>query len=137
MASDGNGGAFITWMHFGGAGNGQYAALQRITPAGLIPSTVAATPALLPIIVSNHPNPFTTSTTVSLTLPRNAVVSAEVYDVAGRRVRAFDRGAMAAGASEFRFDGLDNNHRALPSGVYFLRVRADGNVFTRKIVITR
>jgi hypothetical protein len=46
-------------------------------------------------------------------------------------------GRRDAGVWPLRFDGHDDHARALPSGVYFYRVRAAGETATRKLVIAR
>jgi flagellar hook assembly protein FlgD len=75
-------------------------------------------------------------TTFDLTLQQDATVSAEVFDVGGHRVRTLDIGHVGAGASQLQFDGLGDRSTPLPSGVYFLRIRAAGETVTRKMVIT-
>jgi hypothetical protein len=44
---------------------------------------------------------------------------------------------VGAGASLLQFDGLDAQSHALPSGVYFMRVRAGNETITKKMVIAR
>jgi hypothetical protein len=87
-------------------------------------------------VLQNHPNPFTGTTAFQLGLPTAAVVSLEVYDVGGRRVRAMNiRGP--AGWQRMSFDGRNDAGRLLASGVYFCRISALGTTTTRKIVVAR
>ncbi|MBZ0266877.1 T9SS type A sorting domain-containing protein, partial [bacterium] len=60
-----------------------------------------------------------------------------LYDVTGRAVRTIVRGEFEAGTHETVWDGLDGNGRAVSSGVYFLQVRAAGNVRAQKLVVIR
>jgi hypothetical protein len=137
LAPDGAGGALVAWHDFrSGTTNDIYG--NRVTPGGAIPTGVGDTPAARAFVLGDaHPNPFSAGTTVELALPGAAEVSVEVFDVAGRRVRAMDLGRLAAGSTRLAFDGRDDRARALPSGVYFYRVRAAGATLTRKIVIQR
>ncbi|HYE96577.1 MAG TPA: T9SS type A sorting domain-containing protein, partial [Rubricoccaceae bacterium] len=67
-----------------------------------------------------YPNPFNPSTTLRFDLPTNAAVTAEVYDVLGRRVLRLGPQEIAAGAGRvLRLDGS-----GLPSGAYLYRVTA-------------
>jgi flagellar hook assembly protein FlgD len=42
-----------------------------------------------------------------------------------------------AGAQEQRWDGTNDRGEAAPSGVYFLRIEAEGVLASRKLVLIR
>jgi len=86
---------------------------------------------------SNHPNPFSGHTELSVGLPGDADVTLDVFDVAGRRVYSRELGRLAAGWQHVSYDGRDADGRLLPSGVYFYRISAGANTTTRKMVIRR
>ena len=67
------------------------------------------------------PNPSHGAAVVTFEPPEPASVRVELFDLVGRRVREV-RSVFAAGAQCVSLDG----GRALPSGVYRVRVRADG-----------
>jgi hypothetical protein len=85
----------------------------------------------------NSPNPFRRGTAISFGLPSAAEVEMEVYDVAGRRVRADRLGVKGEGWHTYRFEGTDTGGGPLPSGVYFYRLKTSGAAVTRKMVILR
>jgi flagellar hook assembly protein FlgD len=85
----------------------------------------------------NMPNPFNATTTLRIGLPKAGEVEIEVFDVAGRRVRSERTGTLAAGWRELSFQARDASGQTLPSGVYFYRVKANGETLTRKMVIAR
>ncbi|MBZ0269655.1 T9SS type A sorting domain-containing protein, partial [bacterium] len=84
---------------------------------------VAVAEANVPVpdtLLRSHPNPFDAGTTVRYEVPRDAVVTLNVYDAAGRLVRSLVSGEhRAAGVYEAHVDGGE-----LPSGVYFYRLTA-------------
>jgi parallel beta-helix repeat protein len=80
-----------------------------------------------------RPNPFRATTSVALTLPSPTVVSAEVYDLLGRRVKTVAP-ATLSGAAEIRWDGSRDDGGPARPGVYLVRVRAGGSEFTRRVV---
>ncbi len=84
-----------------------------------------------------YPNPFRPATTIPFDLATDALVTATVYDALGRRVRTLFDGGRPAGPQELRWDGQDDGGRTLASGVYFVRIEADGAAATRKITILR
>jgi predicted lipoprotein with Yx(FWY)xxD motif len=141
IAADGSGGAIVAWQDLrnGNVNNDNddiYA--QHVPGDGVIPTAVGSmTPAASLSVGASYPNPFSAQTSFDMTLRNDSAVSAEVFDVAGRRVRAIAMGRMHAGAARLIFDGRDNDGRPLPSGVYFLRVRAASGTAMRKLVIAR
>ncbi len=74
----------------------------------------------------NFPNPFNPSTRISFSLPMFAKVTVTVYDIMGREVRQLVNENMNAGSFMIDFNGSD-----LASGVYFVRLTADGIKGTR------
>lgn len=97
-----------------------------------------APPAALSVL-PNFPNPFSETTELRIGLPRAGEVSIEVYDVAGKRVSG-QRRHLESGWQRFVLDGRDGAGKLLPSGVYFYRVRWNGETQftqTRKLVLVK
>ncbi len=88
----------------------------------------------LPADVSliSFPNPFSSTTTIAYDLPAPMDVRLRVFDVMGREVAAIDEGMRTAGRHEVPFDG--NGHA---SGIYFVRLDAQGVSATRSMMIVR
>jgi hypothetical protein len=85
----------------------------------------------------NYPNPFNPSTTIGYQIPEDAIVDITVYNVLGQEVRALVRGFQSAGYYKVLLDAT-----ALPSGVYFYRIKASpvsGGEFqeTKKLVVLK
>jgi len=84
-------------------------------------------------ILGNYANPFGNETSVRFELDRPAWADLDVHDLAGRRVARIGGGHHAAGVHEMTWSAQN-----LPSGTYFLRLRADdGRTATRRCVILR
>jgi hypothetical protein len=64
-------------------------------------------------------------------------VEINVYNVAGQRVRNIYADSRFGGVTTFTWDGADTSGRLVPSGVYFLQVKAGNDEDVRKIVILR
>jgi hypothetical protein len=80
------------------------------------------------------PNPFRTSLSFSVTLPRESDLEIGVFDLSGRRVTTLHKGTAAAGTHEFQWNGRDANGGQARGGVYFVRARAAGQLISRKAV---
>ena len=87
----------------------------------------------------NYPNPFNRSTMIRFALPENAAVTLEVFNLLGQKVATLMEGAREAGTYTLRWEGRDDDGRALASGVYLYRLRTgDGTqVETRKLVLMK
>ncbi|MDZ7374378.1 MAG: T9SS type A sorting domain-containing protein [candidate division KSB1 bacterium] len=80
-----------------------------------------------------YPNPFNSSTLLILELPRQAVVTTQLFDVVGRLAwRTTSHGPLPPGAHRIRIDGS-----SLPTGVYLCRVEAGPFVAVQKLVLVR
>lgn len=92
------------------------------------------------VLRRNVPNPFNPATVIPFTVggTGEAQVALEIFDSAGRRVRALVGGPLPAGQHQRHFDGRDDGGRALPSGVYHARLSVDGKLGgTRKLLLAK
>jgi len=78
------------------------------------------------------PNPVRDRATVSYALPEPASVQLAVYDVLGRRVAVLDEGRREAGVHRLTWEAGN-----AASGVYLLRLSADGQRRTREVMHVR
>jgi flagellar hook assembly protein FlgD len=60
-----------------------------------------------------------------------------VHDVTGRRVRRLLDEQRSAGAQSLRWDGRDDDGRALGSGLYLARLRAAGTTASVKLLLIK
>jgi hypothetical protein len=88
-------------------------------------------PALVLALRGVRPNPVMGSgLNVSFTLPGPAPARLELFDVAGRLVRARDVGELGAGHHEVDLGGGE----ALPAGLYLVRLTQGGRPLSLKVV---
>lgn len=112
-----------------------YAGQDVVGTAGLRGTPPDAPPAGTRLVLS--PNPFNPRTTVGYTLAAPGPARVAVYDLRGRRVALLAEGRHEAGPHEAVWQGLDDRGQAVPSGTYFVRVEADGQVLTRKALLLK
>ena len=84
-------------------------------------------------LASPAPNPFTASTRVAFMLAREGLVALRVFDVRGRAVRVLSDGVQASGLHALAWDGRDERGVPAPAGIYFVRLEAAGQSFTRRV----
>ncbi len=84
--------------------------------------------------LSNYPNPFHSSTTISVTLPETADVVINMYNMSGQKVAQITQQRLSSGTHNIEWNRKANN--ALSIGSYFLELRVDGKkVDTKKCII--
>lgn len=80
-----------------------------------------------------YPNPFYSSTQFSLTVEAPQHIAIEVFNVLGQRIQVLQNGHMPAAAKyDFEF-----NRKALPAGMYFVRITGEHFAVTRLITRMR
>jgi len=72
--------------------------------------------------LSNYPNPFAASTTLSYYLPESGTVTIALYDHNGRVVREYNQGELAAGYHTLAIEGS-----GLTPGSYFCKLNLSGS----------
>jgi hypothetical protein len=80
----------------------------------------------------NFPNPFNPTTEIEFSLSRTEQVRLAVFDILGREVAVLGTGQMSAGLHRVQFDGAN-----LPAGIYFYRLEAGAQSFTRKMMLLK
>lgn len=82
------------------------------------------------------PNPVATSLQLALRAPAGSELSLEVFDLAGRRVRAW-AGRATGERTTLQWDLRDWQGKPVASGPYFLRLRSGDAEATRRILHLR
>jgi hypothetical protein len=80
----------------------------------------------------NFPNPFGVSTLIPVTIPERMRVKIDVYNSFGQRVAELEEKEFIGGYFEIPF-----MPRGLSSGVYIVRMIADGKVLTQKMMYVK
>jgi hypothetical protein len=80
-------------------------------------------------------NPSSAAVAVALAVPNPTSVSVVVYDVAGRRVRGLQDGALDPGYYTLTWDRSRDGGGRVATGVYFVRVESPEFRATRKVVL--
>jgi hypothetical protein len=84
------------------------------------------------------PNPFTTSTTISLSAAQNTeCIELKIYDISGREVKSFSLPTAYSLLSTITWDGTDDAGQPLSSGVYFMHLETQNRRIVEKIVLLR
>ncbi|UCF04096.1 MAG: T9SS type A sorting domain-containing protein [bacterium] len=96
-----------------------------------------STPALLPTLYQNHPNPFNPSTTIRYYVPENSHVILELYDISGKYITRLVNEEQPRGLHSVDWNGLDTQGNPVASGVYVYRLKSSKKTISRKMVLLR
>jgi hypothetical protein len=85
----------------------------------------------------NYPNPFNPETAIQYSIPKNAKIKIEIYNILGHKVRTLFDGLRNAGTYEIMWNGTDDNGFNLSSGVYIISLRSDHFITSKKITLLK
>lgn len=90
------------------------------------------------ILEQNYPNPFNPSTTIKYSIPEDAFVQLNVYDILGEEVANLVNQMQNAGtySVEFSTSKIENG-KDLHSGVYFYELKAGKQIITKKFILMK
>ena len=83
-------------------------------------------------LAQNYPNPFNPETTISYSLPEAGNVSLEVFSLLGQKIASIIGARQSAGTHSIQFDAS-----SLSSGVYFYRLKFDGQIMIKKMTLLK
>ena len=102
-----------------------------VIPVNILPDPNSIAPTSF-YLSNNYPNPFNPVTKIKYGVPYDYQVSIIVYDILGNEVQVLQNGIQSEGNYELEFNGS-----SLPSGVYYLRMKAGGFIVTRKMLLIK
>ncbi len=86
-----------------------------------------------------YPNPFERHNTdglyIPVTMPQSGHVTAEVYDLLGRRVAPLINHTLESGNHNLHWDGRDEEGQVIAAGLYLIRVSTAESSATRVFVV--
>jgi hypothetical protein len=87
--------------------------------------------------LSVRPNPSLADFALDFSVPRPVPMKLVVYDVEGRLVKTLVNANVPAGSRTIRWDGTGATGARVASGIYFVRLSANGEIRTTPVVLLR
>ncbi|MDK9699552.1 MAG: T9SS type A sorting domain-containing protein [bacterium] len=108
----------------------------RMPPNNATPELIGTLP--FDFALSNpYPNPFNSTITFQVDLPRSAMTGYAIYDALGREVYANTPERLSLGSYTLHWNGLDNSGIPASSGIYFIQVRAGTFSAVKKVIMLK
>ncbi|MCB9512907.1 MAG: T9SS type A sorting domain-containing protein [Candidatus Latescibacteria bacterium] len=111
--------------------NIQVCVVRESTAAGDAPAPTTSA------LLAPQPNPFNPKTSLRFSLGMAGRAELSVLDLAGRRVRRLQAGALEAGEHRVDWDGRDDRGHAVAAGVYLVQLETASERLTRKAVLLK
>jgi flagellar hook assembly protein FlgD len=81
-----------------------------------------------------NPNPFLSATNIKFNCNEVSDVSVQIFSMQGREIKSLLNDQKIKGTFQLTWDGTDNSGRKCPTGVYFIILEVNGNLYSKKII---
>ncbi|MGD8780837.1 MAG: T9SS type A sorting domain-containing protein [Ignavibacteria bacterium] len=89
-------------------------------------------------LVSNYPNPFNPSTTITFSVSKYETINVAVYDILGRKIATLiNNEEMHPGHKLIKWQGKDDSGNTVSSGVYFYSISSPSNSIVKKMMLMK
>jgi hypothetical protein len=88
-------------------------------------------------LYQNYPNPFNPITTIKYSIQAPSNILLAIYDLSGKLIKILDQGKKIAGEYQVIWDGTDNNHQPVSTGIYFYTLRIGKMKYSRMMVFVK
>ena len=88
-------------------------------------------------LLQNYPNPFNPVTTIEYHLPESGMVTIEVYNLLGQRVRTLVSEEQNAGQWRVVWDARDDYGRPVSTGMYIYRLTTGQTSLVKKMLLLK
>ncbi len=76
--------------------------------------------------LSNYPNPFNPSTTISFSVPVESNIELSIYNIKGQRIKSLANESFESGNYSIVWNGDDDLGNSVSSGIYLYNLKVDG-----------
>ena len=87
-------------------------------------------------LMNPSPNPFSHATSIGFFLKENLnTLTADIYNVKGQKVKTYSLQNLRSGTHTITWDGISDKGNKVPKGVYFIHIREDIHIGSRKMIL--
>lgn len=89
------------------------------------------------VLEQNYPNPFNPETTIRYQLKRSTDVRLEIFNSLGQKIVTLVNEKKSTGEHQVVWDATNDAGRKVASGLYLYRLKAEGFIQTRKMMVLK
>lgn len=87
--------------------------------------------------ISNYPNPFNPTTTISFSIPEESNVELSIYNIKGQKIKTLANDRYSIGEHSIIWNGEDASGKKVSSGIYFYILITPNAYYTRKMLLLK
>jgi len=117
-----------------------YTVLENLDLWNIITTDIDVQEVPNPKIISlnqNYPNPFNPSTIISFNLAQTSIVTINIFNLKGQKIRSLINCFIAEGQHTVEWDGKDFSEAEVSSGVYYYKITAGDRMESRKMILLK
>ena len=84
-----------------------------------------------------YPNPFNPETNIEYTLENESPVDISIYNIKGQKIKTLVDGSVSSGYHNIVWHGDTDYGSSVSSGVYFVKMQTENQVYTKKVVLMK
>ena len=89
------------------------------------------------VLSQNYPNPFNPTTTIAYDVPVDGMISLDIYNLRGQKVKTLYSGHQHTGRYSVMWDATDEAGEAVSTGVYLYVLTSENTRVSNKMVLIR
>jgi len=87
--------------------------------------------------LTNYPNPFNPSTTISFSVQNNSNIELSIFNIKGQKVKTLLNEELQKGKHTTIWSGLDSNNKPVSSGVYLYKIKVGNQESVRRMLLLK
>jgi hypothetical protein len=88
-------------------------------------------------LFANYPNPFNPETTIKFAVKNDELVSIDVYNIKGQKVKTLIDDVVKKGEYSIVWNGTDDNGKNVSSGIYFYKMKTKDYSAVNKMILLK
>lgn len=90
---------------------------------------------IIEVETSAYPNPFSNEVSIAFSLSEKSIVSLDIFDLTGRKVRTIVNSVLSQGNHKYIWKATDSSGLKMQPGIYFYNLRSGNQVVTKKLIL--
>ncbi|MCK5051258.1 MAG: T9SS type A sorting domain-containing protein [Candidatus Cloacimonetes bacterium] len=87
--------------------------------------------------LSNYPNPFNPTTTISFSIPEESTIELSIFNIKGQKIKSLLNDQLTAGEHSITWNGEDFTGKKVSSGIYFYKLITPNASHTKKMLLLK
>ncbi len=87
--------------------------------------------------INTYPNPFADACSIEINSTKQTIAKIEVYNLKGQKIKSLHNGRLNEGTNPFTWNGKNDENKSVASGIYIIKLEANGITSNQKTVLIK